>query len=739
MMSMFSPGTELKRFRHGVLPKVAVAVLLFIPLIYGALYLWAFWNPTGEMTNLPVALVNEDRGATRDGEALDLGDDVVAELVDSADLGWVETDAADAARGVADGSYYFSVTLPANFSKDAISVGTDGPRQASIDVEYNDANGFLATTMGKQGMTQLRDTVAEQVSAQTVDAMLVGLNEAGDGIRQAADGAGTLADGLQTASDGVGTLAASLGTLSSGASQVADGVGTLRTKYGAAVAGSGQVADGATQLADGMRAAASGASTLNTGLVDLAAGAAQVETGVREVTGLAGTLVEQAPTLANGTAGLAAGSSQLADGAGSVAAGASGVDAGLADLAAQIAAAPAGTPASDFLPALQGLSAGAHSVSTGAGSLSASSVTLRDNIATLNSSVQALVGQLANADPTKLAQLNDGAHAVADGVAKARDGSATLASSLGAGSGGAATLANGAGTLAGSLAAGSPDITRLDTGATAVADGAGKILTGAGTLGDGATRLATGADQLHTSLAEGGERIPSLTQTEIAGRADIAAAPIALEEANAAEAGGFGEGFAPFFIALATFVGALITWLILRPLPQRALAAGASGLRAVLTGFVPAVVIGVGQVVIMMLVLVYGIGLEPTHWVGTTLFMLLVTLAFMALQQMFIVLFGSAAGRVISLVLLMLQLSSSGGTYPVETTPGFFQALHPFMPASWVVDGLRQLITGGIDGRLLGSILVMAGILIGSLAVSSWSAARQRVWSMKRLYPELVI
>lgn len=158
-----------------------------------------------------------------------------------------------------------------------------------------------------------------------------------------------------------------------------------------------------------------------------------------------------------------------------------------------------------------------------------------------------------------------------------------------------------------------------------------------------------------------------------------------------------------------------------------------------LTGFLPAMAIGAGQVLIMVLVLVYGIGLRPVYWLGTAAFIYLVTLAFLALQQMFIVVLGTAAGRVVSLVLLMLQLSSSGGTYPVETTPAFFQWLHPFMPASYVVSGLRELITGGIDSRLWVSVLVLVGILVVSLAISAWSAGRQRMWTIARLHPELAI
>jgi putative membrane protein len=214
---------------------------------------------------------------------------------------------------------------------------------------------------------------------------------------------------------------------------------------------------------------------------------------------------------------------------------------------------------------------------------------------------------------------------------------------------------------------------------------------------------------------------------------------VVLDETTANEVQGFGEGFAPFFIALATFVGALITWLILRPLPRRPLASNASGIRTVMTGYIPAVFIAAGQVVIMMAVLVLGLGLKPEHLVATTAFVALTTLAFLALQQMFIILLGTAAGRVVSLVLLMLQLSSSGGTYPVETTPRFFSAIHPYMPATYVVDGLRALMGGGVDSRFWIALAFMTGLLMISLVVSAIATGRQRVWTIARLHPELTV
>jgi putative membrane protein len=127
MLALTSTGTELRRFRRGLLPKLAVGAMIFIPLLYGALYLWAFWDPTGHLDQLPVALVDADQGSTLDGAALHAGADVSTRLLDSGDLDWHLTDAKDAADGVANGTYYFAVTVPAEFSADIASAGGADP------------------------------------------------------------------------------------------------------------------------------------------------------------------------------------------------------------------------------------------------------------------------------------------------------------------------------------------------------------------------------------------------------------------------------------------------------------------------------------------------------------------------------------------------------------------------------------------------------------------------------------
>ncbi|TFB93764.1 MULTISPECIES: YhgE/Pip family protein [unclassified Cryobacterium] len=710
MFAFLSTGTELRRFGKGTLPKIALVVLMFIPLIYGALYLWAFWAPDKELSKLPVALVNSDTGAVRDGTDVTAGNDLVGKLLDGHDLGWVETSAADAATGVTDGDYYFSVTIPADFSTDAISAGTDTPTAAEVLVDYNDSNSFLASTLGKQAMIQLRDAVSLNIGDQTVNTMLVAVNKAGDGIRTAAAGAGTLADGLSTAESGTGTLVAGLNDLSAGASTLDDGAA--------------QVADGSSTLAAGISTLSSGAATLSSSSLKLSDGASTVAAGTQKVSDGLASAATGAATLSDFSDQLAEGATSIATGTGQLATGTKDLDDGLAKLEAAMAAAPAGTPASAFLPTVTKLATGADTLNT----KTQGAATQVSGYATLSGNFATGMGTLSDA----LTAGAPGAAQVAAGSAQVASGSAALASGAGQLATGAATAATGSATLA-------TGADSLAAGTGTLVDGSSQLVAGGTALQSGTVQLADGSHTLADALATGAADAPSLTDAQISEKAAVIANPVDLNQRWENASDSFGEGFAPFFLALATFVGALITWLILRALPTRALASAASGLRATMTGFLPAMAIGLSQVIIMVLVLVYGIGLTPAHWLGMSAFIYLTTLAFLALQQMFIILFGTAAGRVISLVLLMLQLSSSGGTYPVETTPEFFQILHPWMPASYVVTGLRQLITGGIDSRLWLSVLVLVGILVGSIAISAWSASRQRMWTITRLHPELTI
>lgn len=639
MLSLTS-GNELRRFGRGTLPRLAVVAMIVVPLLYGVLYLWAFWNPTGHLDRLPVALVNTDTGAQRDGTAVHAGDDLVATLTSSKDLDWVVTDAADATDGVTDGRYYFAVTVPDDFSADLVSAGGDDPTSAQIDVTYDDANSFLVSSLGRSAMERIRAAVSATAGEQAVDAVLVGLGQAHDGLADASDGALQLRDAAEQ--------------LGGGAQTVADGAGTL-------AAGAQDAADGAAQLTTGARTLASGADRTADGAAQVADGTAQVADGVHAAVGQVDALTAALPA-ATGT---------------------------LTDVGAYLGAqAQAGDPAAAAL------------------------------LAQLQQTSQALPdAETLAAARSSLGALDDGARATAVGAAQVRDGAAQVAT-------GSSSLAGGASSLAG--------------GTAQVADGARTLADGAGALADGTDQLSTGTGTLADSLAQGAAQVPADTAAQRAARASTLATPVTLSTDDVATAEGFGEGIAPFFLPLALFLGGVVTWMILRPVPPRALATPLPGWRTALAGYLPAALVGVVQVAALLGVMRV-VGLQPAHPVGALAFLLLVVAAFLALQQTILSLLGTAAGRVATLALLVLQLASAGGTYPVETSPAFFRAIHPLLPMSYGVDGLRSLLTGSPDARLGTAVAYLVVLLVGSLAVTSWRAGRMRTWTLSRLHPALSI
>ncbi|MCR5980295.1 DUF3533 domain-containing protein [Gordonia jinghuaiqii] len=227
MFAAFSPGSDFKRYYRGRMPRLALVVIMLMPLLYGAMYLWAFWNPFAAADKIPVALVNEDTGTVVDGQKLDAGSQVAQGLIDSGQLDLKEVSADEAADGVAHGKYYFSITLPADFSAAIASPTSDEPRSAPLIFTYNDANNYLATIIGQDAAQQVVNKVGAQVGAQTFDIVLSDVGTVAGKLGTAASGADELAAGLRTANSGAQEIATDLVTAKNGAAQLAGGLGTL--------------------------------------------------------------------------------------------------------------------------------------------------------------------------------------------------------------------------------------------------------------------------------------------------------------------------------------------------------------------------------------------------------------------------------------------------------------------------------------------------------------------------------
>jgi putative membrane protein len=648
MLAGLAFGSEIKRFGRSRMTRAAIVVLMLLPLVYGALYLWAYWDPFGHVNKMPVALVNSDRGAVVSGQQINAGTEISKSLTADRSLDWHVVTPQDARDGVEHGKYYFMLELPPDFSAAIASPVTGQPRQANLIAVYNDANNYISTSIGRTAISQVLNAVSARISGQAVNQVLSVVVSSGAGIKQAADGAKQLADGAAQVDNGAGQLSAGLHTARSGSAQLATGAK--------------QLSDGINEATDPLLAVSKALSTVGGNTEQLRQGATAMQQAADQINGIAVAQDAAANSLSSVIDQLSASQDPIARNA-------VGTLHGVQDQLRQ----------HQFTPQIRQQLTDAQNA---ANAMSAPASPLKSALDQVGSKGQDLTN--------KLNQLRNGARQVASGNAE---------------------LASG--------------IAKLD-------DGAGQLVSGTG-------QLKAGSAELATKLADGAKQVPDWTTQQKNAIADTIGGPVNLETTHENAAPNFGTGMAPFFLTLALFFGALVLWMVLRPLQNRAIAAEVIAIRVVLASYLPAAVIGIIQAVILYSVVRFALGMHAVHPFSMLGFMMLVSGAFVAATQAINSLVGPAVGRVLIMALLMLQLVSAGGMYPVETTSKPFQVLHRFDPMTYGVNGLRQLILGGIDFRLWQALIALIGIWLLGLAISCLSARRNQLWNLTRLLPSIKI
>ncbi|WP_043223080.1 YhgE/Pip family protein [Streptomyces sp. NRRL F-5193] len=703
---------ELRRFGRGKLPRAALVAVLLLPLLYGALYLYSFWDPYSRLDRLPVALVNEDRGATADGKRITAGADLTEGLLDSGTFEWHQVGDAEAREGVEDGTYYLSLTVPADFSERIASSSGDSPETGALRVRTNDSNNYIVGQISRTVFSEVRTAASTKSSRTFLDKIFISFSDIHEATAEAAKGAADLKKGVDKAKKGSKDLSEGLTDAKTGSSDLASGLKRLDK-------GSKDVQTGTRKVANGTQA-----------LADKVNGTADK---VRPYLANNGTSIRDTAKLVSDSATLARNDLEdLVRRAPLLRTAAHKADDTLARLHRESCAkpgadAPVELPEGVTLPegvalpdpkemcaALKEASTTAGDVATVADDVHELTKDSKGDLKTLDTRLKKLkkeADELAARAPhldedvegaiRKINELNKGAKKVADGAEQLHTG-----------------------------------ITGARAGSVSLDSGVGKLKKGAGDLDGGLFKLADGSGSLATGLKDGVDQIPDYDKGERDRRTEVMADPVKLAAQSLHKAPNYGTGFAPYFIPLSLWVGAMVAYMIIQPMNRRALAAGASAWRIALAGWFPVAAIGVLQVGALLSVLHWGLGLEMARAAGTVGFLALVTCCFAAIIQWLNARFG-AAGRILVLALLMVQLTSAGGTYPVQTSPGFFNAVHPFLPMTHVVDALRRLISGGGLGPVWEAVAVLSAYTLGALALTAVSARRKQVWTLDRLHPEL--
>lgn len=273
-------------FKNKILLLVMVA-LIVIPTIYSGLFLGSMWDPYGNVDSLPVAVVNRDKSAVYQEKTMEIGNNLVDNLKENQSLDFHFVDMDEAEQGLTDGKYYMVITIPEDFSANAVTVLDKNPKKMELRYETNPGTNYIASKMSETALTKIKDAVAEEVTKTYTETMFEQILTAGEGMQNAADGAGTLEEGISKLSEGNETISENLEVLANSTLTLKSGTDTLNVGLAQYVQGVSTVAQGAAQLnsgvnsyTDGVSQAAQGASELNANSNTLNAGVQQISSGV---------------------------------------------------------------------------------------------------------------------------------------------------------------------------------------------------------------------------------------------------------------------------------------------------------------------------------------------------------------------------------------------------------------------------------------------------------------------------
>lgn len=738
--------------------QIVLVALILIPSIYTVVFLGSMWDPYGNSGDLPVAVVNKDKAVEYNDKKLDVGDQLVKKLKDNDSLDFHFVNSKEANKGLKNGDYYMVITIPSNFSKNATTLLDKNPKKMVLNYTTNPGTNYVASKMDDSAIAKIKAEVSASVTKTYAETIFTSIGTMSDGFAEASDGTQQLSDGMTQLEDGNKTISDNLKVLASSSLTFKDGTNTLTKGLKDYTNGVVTVNNGIYQLKTGVGTLGSATPTLASGISQLDSGAQALSAGINKYTaGVSKALNEGTSELVKNNDALNAGISALGDGLASAQAGNSKIAAGLKQMGSAVSASDtqlksyitlittlqnSGNDAyvqlankiltnglskeevtayglnkfgvTDALPSSYQL------VQTMSSSLSTMNAALNEGtkdsegkivVPSLVNSIQAYTDGVSkvNNGLTELAENNDtltsGATALADGTSKLNSNVPELTKGITALTSGVDQLATGTSTLVSNNATLMNGANQLSDGAGQISDGASKLAAGSDTLGDGIKSAADGVTTLNGALKSGAEesKIDSTDKTT-----DMVATPVETSHKEISKVENNGHAMAPYMMSVGLYVTCL-AFALMYPIrhgikkAENAWKYWASKATVMYT-------VSTLAAIVMVTALRLINGFEPVNLGLTYLLAILVSAAFMSLVMLLSLTTGFI-GDFLLLVFMIVNLGGSAGTYPLDTGPAIYKAIHKFVPYTYSVDGFRKTISMTAPSISV-EIAVFAGILI---------------------------
>ncbi len=687
---------DLKAIRGNVMTAVIIFGLAIIPLLFTTFNVLASWDPFANTKQLKIAVASEDEGHQSDLASLklNLGDEVLSQLSRNDEINWVLTNSEDAVEGTKSGEYYAGIVLPKDFSANLLTFYVEGTEPSKLNLYTNEKKNALSTTITQRSATGVIEKIDESFTRVVSN---VGLGVISS-LDQYLDEGETQA-ALNNVHHRVNTVQSRLDAASGTVMALSNLVDSTIPLTRAANNILNEAGNQASSTANG-----NGESPIDILKSTLDESTGSLDASLAATTQSYEALSSQIEELLNNASATSAQTAQTfrtaADRVGQQTAAFQGVKDSIQKEADKV-----------NLPAP--VAAGYKAVMGQLDASIAQSNALHDSLTSTANNIEN-GGKSQDSKQQTQAAIASAKQAVEN----ARNSyNSNLKPQL-------AALGDSVGTVANDIDAVKRDIAGVRNTISNDNDAlvrARDMTAGlSGTLQQQAARFGELSQKID-EIRDGGDlsQLADLIGDDPELLASRIASPVNVDRQPIYEVAAFGVGMTPFYLTLSLWVGALLACVLVHTNAERKYLKKNENLdkkdhftrnQVFLGRFITFGLIGIAQSTLVVLSLIFFVEIEPEHPFMMLFASWIITLVFMLIIYSLVITFDSA-GKALAVLLLVIQVSGSGGAYPLPLLPEWFQNVSPWLPATYGIDAFRSAIAGIYEAdilRELGMLLLFA-------------------------------
>ena len=681
---------DLKRIFTNYAALIVILALCILPSLYAWFNIKASWDPYGQeaTSQIKIGVINNDKGTEFNGKLINIGDQVVDQLKENDLMGWQFVDEAEGEKALEEGTFYATITIPDNFSQNIISLVTSDVKKGQMIYRVNEKINAIAPKLTSKGATGVQENI-NQTIVETVSGILF---EAGKGLgleiqETVLPQLSHVYDQLEELISKFGDMNSLVQTAHNGGIQLKDLIASIQTDLPLIETTITSAKTTITSLESFMDTSKSALSdfmpTLKNDLLliqtiadELNTYVSQIEEAILSGSDKAPELIENLITKVESTQSLVQSFVKVLESFNKFPAGR------FDELISQLQGVNGELDkAKDFLQQL-------HDTTVNDGE---PNLTVLNNIKTLLSSVSSTASAIYNRfDSAIVPSLNnviDQAYSTATNVLQVlKEAEAKLPD--------VASLLNTA------YEGADKGIDAIEYINSKLPEAENKVREVTAKLGD-------------INESQSLQEVLTLLQEAVTERQNFMSSPVDLVEETIFPMHNYGTAMTPFYSVLAQWVGMtlLISMLSVHAKGEYRPSEEYFGkfLLFATIALVQGLIIALGDLYLLNIYCV-----NPGLFIVGILF---TSITFTFIVYSLVSVFGNV-GKVVSIILLVLQVAGSGGTFPIQLTPKFFQIINPFLPFTYAISFARESIGGVVENVLAKDIIIMCIYSVGAVLIS---------------------